>query len=166
MHQCTVIQVQHAPKIATAPTPMVDFLSVMERCRFKNTIIYIQLWYILLPGIMQPVSLVTPWINIRTAKACKHWAQCSVNAAGTAQCACIPGTSGARCENGPCAKAPCLNSGVCLAVGIHAVTDIGFEDVIGLGLKIYLRFQTGSLPVFKFLIYKRSCWSELEGAQL
>ena len=115
---------------------------------------------------MQPVSLVTPWINIQTVKACKHWAQCSVTAAGTAQCACIPGTSGARCENGPCAKAPCLNSGICLVVGIHAVTDIGFEDVIGLGLKIHFRFQTGSLPVLKFLIYKRSCWSELERAQL
>ena len=167
MHQCTVIQVQHAPKIATAPRPMVDFLSVMERCRFKNNMFYIHLWYTIVYSItMQPVSLVTPWINIQTAKACKHWAQCSVTAAGTAQCACIPGTSGARCENGPCAKAPCLNSGICLAVGIHAVTDIGFEDVIGLGLKIHFRFQTGSLPVLKFLIYKRSCWFELERAQL
>ena len=74
---------------------------------------------------------------LQTVKACKHWAKCSVTAAGTAQCACIPGTSGARCENGPCVKTPCLNGGVCLIQGKRPSTS-NFIDIIGLGLEIYM----------------------------
>ena len=99
-------------------------------------------------------TCVTLYINIQTDKACKHWAQCSVTAAGTAQCACIPGTSGARCENGPCEKTPCLNSGICLVMGIHATNNIGWEDVIGLRSKIlYFRLIFGSLPDWKIWIF-------------
>ena len=82
-------------------------------------------------------TCVTLCINIQTVKTCKHWAQCSVTAAGTAQCACIPGTSGARCENGPCVKTPCLNGGVCLIQGKRPSTS-NFIDIIGLGLEIYI----------------------------
>ena len=96
---------------------------------------------------MQPVSPS----DIQTVKTCKHWAQCSVTAAGTAQCACIPGTSGARCENGPCEKTPCLNSGTCLVMGIHATNNIGWEDVIGLGSKI-LYFRLNFVFPVKFCI--------------
>ena len=86
------------------------------------------------------VTSVTYNISYEPIKACKHWAQCSVSAAGMAQCACIPGTSGARCENGPCEKSPCLNSGVCLLMGIHSVNDIGFEDALGPRLKTLYAF--------------------------
>ena len=60
-----------------------------------------------------------------------------MTAAGTAQCACIPGTSGARCENGPCVKTPCLNGGVCLIQGKRPSTS-NFIDIIGLGFEIYI----------------------------
>ena len=158
MHQCTVMKVHYVPRIVIVQRPMVDFLSVMERCRFGNNIYGYNIMFICIMVTlamhlisMQPVS---PYINIQTVKACKHWAQCSVTAAGTAQCACIPGTSGARCENGPCEKTPCLNSGICLVMGIHATNNIGWEDVIGLRSKIlYFRLIFGSLPDWKIWIF-------------
>ena len=133
---------------------MVDFLSVMDRRRFEHITVHHGD-----PSVSSNCNAIciTLCINIQTVKTCKHWAQCSVTAAGTAQCACIPGTSGARCENGPCKKTPCLNSGTCLVIGIHATNNIGWEDVIGLRSKIlYFRLIFGSLPVWKIRIFESS----------
>ena len=60
-----------------------------------------------------------------------------MTAAGTARCACIPGTSGARCENGPCVKTPCLNGGVCWIQGIRPSSTYPI-DIIGLELEIFI----------------------------
>ena len=104
------------------PRPMAVFLFVMDRRRFEI-------------NMSHRIIVFQPYIQ--TVKACKHWAKCSVTAAGTAQCACIPGTTGARCENGPCVKTPCLNGGVCLIQGKRPSTS-NFIDIIGLGLEIYI----------------------------